>query len=133
TAEAQATTLRWLASKGFSIDQTYSDRLLIDVSGTAAQIDSAFQVKLSTYRTSQAGSFYANDRNPTLPSNLAPIVQNVMLNNYGVGHSNAIPLHLSKEMRHAVVKPNVNGGVLHLNGNRQVMLAREKADTARHS
>lgn len=51
---------------------------VIDVSGTAGQIEAAFHLDLNTYRDGSGQFFYANDRTPALPQSLAPAIAGVV-------------------------------------------------------
>ncbi len=64
----------FLQSQGFTITATYPDHLLIDASATVAQAELAFQVQINTYQSASGSVFYANDRAPTLPAPLSPLV-----------------------------------------------------------
>lgn len=76
---AQVTS--YLKSQGLSVGQATANRLTIPVSGTASQVEKAFDVSLSTYRSS-GHSFYANAAAPSLPSSIASVVSGVAgLNN----------------------------------------------------
>ncbi|PWI41557.1 S53 family peptidase [Streptomyces sp. ICBB 8177] len=74
----------YLRSQGLTVGTVHSGNLLIDASGTAAQLEKAFGTKLSTYKDARTGrSFYANDSAPTLPASIASIVSDVSgLNNH---------------------------------------------------
>ncbi|MBY8887608.1 S53 family peptidase [Streptomyces sp. PTM05] len=74
----------YLRSQGLTVGTVHSGNLLIDASGTAAQLEKAFGTKLSTYKDAKTGrSFYANDSAPTLPSAIASIVSDISgLNNH---------------------------------------------------
>ena len=68
--------LNFLTSCGLTVTKTYGNHMSIQVSGTASDIEKAFNVKLSYY--SQDGSqFYANSTEPQLPSNIAPLVESI--------------------------------------------------------
>lgn len=67
-AEADYNALKdWATAKGLSIKHTYDNRLLLSVSGTAAQIEEAFYVNL-VYRQMSDGvhQFVAVDREPSV-------------------------------------------------------------------
>ena len=73
----------WALSENLTVDMTWPNRLLLNVSGTAAAVEQAFYVNLN-YRLRPDGTqFYALDRDPSL--NLATAVAYVgNLNNYYV-------------------------------------------------
>ncbi len=73
---------KYLQGSGFTITHTYSHRLMISFSGTIAQVEQAFSVKLSNYTAPDGRSFYANNTDPQLPAWLAGEVQSISgLNN----------------------------------------------------
>ncbi|MGY1496043.1 S53 family peptidase [Streptomyces sp. QTS52] len=73
----------YLRSQGLTVGKVHSGNLLVDASGTAAQLEKAFGTKLSTWKDASSGrSFYANDAAPTLPTSVAALVSDVAgLNN----------------------------------------------------
>ncbi|WP_327138580.1 protease pro-enzyme activation domain-containing protein (plasmid) [Streptomyces sp. NBC_01340] len=59
----------YLHAQGLTVGTVHSGNLLVDASGTAAQLQKAFGTKLSTWKDAKSGrSFYANDTAPTLPT-----------------------------------------------------------------
>jgi kumamolisin len=74
----------YLHAQGLTVGKVHSGNLLVDASGTAAQLEKAFGTKLSTWKDASSGrSFYANDAAPTLPSSVAALVSDVAgLNNH---------------------------------------------------
>ncbi|MEU1268681.1 S53 family peptidase [Streptomyces sp. NPDC005799] len=87
--DAEVGQLRdYLHAQGLTVGKVHSGNLLIDASGTAAQLEKAFGTKLSTWQDARSGrSFYANDNAPTLPSGLAHLVSDV------AGLNNRVQLH----------------------------------------
>nr|WP_239149044.1 S53 family peptidase [Streptomyces sp. SID12501] len=73
----------YLRAQGLTVGKVHSGNLLVDASGTAAQLEKAFGTKLSTWKDASSGrSFYANDAAPTLPTSVAALVSDVAgLNN----------------------------------------------------
>ena len=53
-------------SAGLSVVKTYPDRVMLDVSGTAADIRRAFHINLNYYRHPEGGRFFAPDAEPSL-------------------------------------------------------------------
>ncbi|MHC5909029.1 S53 family peptidase [Streptomyces sp. S6] len=82
----------YLRSQGLTIGKVHTGNLLIDVSGTAAQLQKAFATQLATYKDAATGrSFYANASAPTLPASIASLVSDVAgLNNRAQLHHQAI-------------------------------------------
>ncbi|WP_037910774.1 S53 family peptidase [Actinacidiphila yeochonensis] len=68
----------YLAAQGLKVGTVHSGNLLVDATGTAAQVRKAFGTSLSTYRDGSTGStFYSNDAAPSLPSSIASLVGDV--------------------------------------------------------
>ncbi|MGW1987316.1 S53 family peptidase [Streptomyces collinus] len=78
----------YLRAQGLTVGTVHSGNLLVDASGTAAQLEKAFGTKLSTWKDAGTGrAFYANDSAPTLPGALASLVSDV------AGLNNRVHLH----------------------------------------
>ncbi|MFD5590901.1 protease pro-enzyme activation domain-containing protein [Streptomyces griseorubiginosus] len=88
---------RYLHAQGLTVGKVHAGNLLVDASGTAAQLEKAFGTKLSTFKDAKSGrSFYANDSAPTLPTTLASLVSDVAgLNNHAQLHHQAVPRTVS--------------------------------------
>ena len=82
---------RYLHTQGLTVGKVHAGNLLVDATGTAAQLEKAFGTKLSTFKDARSGrSFYANDSAPTLPTALASLVSDVAgLNNHAQLHHQA--------------------------------------------
>ncbi|MFD4791146.1 protease pro-enzyme activation domain-containing protein, partial [Streptomyces sp. NPDC058459] len=87
--DAEVTQLKdYLRAQGLTVRATHSGNLLVDASGTAAQLEKAFGTRLSTWKDAASGrSFYANDAAPTLPRAIASLVSDV------AGLNNRVHLH----------------------------------------
>ncbi|MBR7829580.1 S8/S53 family peptidase [Actinospica sp. MGRD01-02] len=77
----------YLKSEGLSVGALTGNHLTIAASGTAAQVEKAFNVSIGTYKTSTQ-SFYANSAAPSLPASIASVVS-------GVAGLNTEALHVS--------------------------------------
>ena len=72
----------WLKSHGFEVNLLYSNRVLIDFSGTAAQVREAFHTEIHYIEVS-GDEHFANMSDPRIPAALAPAVVGVVsLNNF---------------------------------------------------
>jgi Pro-kumamolisin, activation domain/Bacterial Ig-like domain (group 3) len=80
-SDVQAVT-QWLQSQGFTIEQVYSGKTVIEFSGNAAQVRTTFGVSIHNYQVN--GKLYvANANDPQIPVALAPLVAGlVSLNNF---------------------------------------------------
>lgn len=63
--------LQFLQQSGFTITNTYSNRLSIAFKGTIGQAEQAFHVTINTYAAPNGQTFYANTNDPVLPSTFA--------------------------------------------------------------
>ncbi len=81
----------WLQQQGIRITSIAPNRLLIDASGSVAQVERAFQVQIKNY-TLNGRKFYAPDKNPLLPSQLRDAIQSVGgLDNMATWHPLLLP------------------------------------------
>jgi Pro-kumamolisin, activation domain len=58
--------IEWAQANGLSVVKTYSNRLLLDVSGTAAQVEQALFISLNLRLRPDGSQFYALDRDPSI-------------------------------------------------------------------
>ena len=73
-------------ANGFTVTDTPKNRLLVDINGTVAQIESAFHVVMTVYKhPTEDRTFFSPDREPSL--NLSVPVNHIAgLNNYSIPH-----------------------------------------------
>jgi sugar lactone lactonase YvrE len=67
----------WLRRSGFRVVEGSANRLTLTVSATRARAEKAFGISIDDYRIGDQ-TFYANDRDPVIPSAIAPLVQAVI-------------------------------------------------------
>lgn len=66
-----AAVAAYLQSQGLTVEAAPANRLVVSVSGSVAQINSAFKVQMSTYQhPTENRTFFSPDREPSLPLNL---------------------------------------------------------------
>lgn len=80
----------WLKSHGFSVNQVYPSGLLIDFSGTAGQVRSAFHTEIHRLSVDSA-EHIANMSDPQIPAALASVVQGVVSLHDFRPHTNVKP------------------------------------------
>jgi hypothetical protein len=82
-SDADIKTIKaWLGSHGFTIDYTAKGGNLIEFSGTAADVQSAFHTSIHRYELN-GKSYFANETDPSIPAALEPAVVGVAaLNNF---------------------------------------------------
>jgi hypothetical protein len=88
----------WLEQQGFSVDKVARSGRWIEFSGTAAQVETAFQTQMRRYQV-RAEAHVANSTDISIPAALAPVVRGVaslhnffsepMLSRYFGVHRNA--------------------------------------------
>jgi hypothetical protein len=75
-------TLAFARASGFTVDAEPANRLIVPVSATVAQIESAFHLRINLYHhPSENRAFFSPDREPVIDASL-PIAHVVGLNNY---------------------------------------------------
>lgn len=67
----------WLRSQGFQVDAVARSRRWIEFSGTAGQVETAFQTRMSRYQIG-AALHVANSTDISIPADLRPIVRGVL-------------------------------------------------------
>ncbi|GAA1985666.1 S53 family peptidase [Kitasatospora viridis] len=82
--EAVAKVTGYLKAQGLQVGEVTANRLTVEASGTAAQVQRAFGTSLATYRDGKDGhGYYANTSAPVLPADIASVVTDVSgLNDY---------------------------------------------------
>ncbi|HZU67669.1 MAG TPA: S53 family peptidase [Ktedonobacteraceae bacterium] len=77
TVAQEQAVINYLTSQGFTITQTYPNRMLIDFSGPQSLTERVFGVSINDYRSPDGREFFANSSRPTLPAYLASYVTNI--------------------------------------------------------
>lgn len=91
-------------ANGFTVAETYSNRMLVDVSGSVADIQKTFHVRMRLYHhPTENRDFYAPDVEPSVPSTL-PVLDVSGLNDYYLPHPKMQLTPISE------VKPLPNAG-----------------------
>jgi subtilase family serine protease len=67
----------WLESHGFSVNMVYPSGMMVDFSGTAAQVRAAFHTSIHYYEVN-GKRHIANASDPRIPAALAPVVAGVV-------------------------------------------------------
>ena len=73
---------RWLSSHGFSVNGLYKSGLVLDFSGTAAQIRETFHTDIRRLEMPTGERHLANSVDPQIPAALAPAVVGVSLHDF---------------------------------------------------
>lgn len=88
-------------ANGLNVTGTHSNRTLVDVNASVADIERVFHVTMQTYRHPTEGrTFFAPDRDPTLDL-AVPVLSIKGLNNYSLPHrmSQAVPTGIVKNLQ----------------------------------
>ena len=65
------TVIKFAKDNGLVISGTYSNRMVLDVVGSAANVEQAFQIRLNHYQhPTEHRVFFAPDSNPSVPTNV---------------------------------------------------------------
>ncbi len=70
--------IQYLTGHGLRVTRVFPDRLILDSTGTAAQVESAFSLSLARYQDGAGRIFFANTSAPRLPARLAALVSAVV-------------------------------------------------------
>lgn len=82
---------------GLNVHNTHPNRMLLNVSGSAHAIESAFNVNLHQYLSSEGRQFYAPNDEPEVDSSIAAVINGMVgLDN----HAKLRPFHHRKERGH---------------------------------
>jgi subtilase family serine protease len=74
----------WAKSSGFTVGNAPANRLVVDISGTAAQVEEAFNLSLNVYQhPDENRTFFAPDREPTVDLSV-PLWHIAGLDNYSI-------------------------------------------------
>ncbi len=76
SVEEEQAVVDWATAQGLTVTHRFPNRLIVDVEGTSATIEKAFNVTMNRYQVG-AKTFFANDRDPVVPSNLQGIIRSV--------------------------------------------------------
>ena len=86
TTEDYQAVMKFAQANGLSVAVTHWNRLLLDVTGSVADIQRAFHITLRTYRhPAEARDFFAPDTEPSVEAK-SPICDISGLDNYGLPH-----------------------------------------------
>lgn len=103
TVEDYQAAIAYFRNNGFSIRNTSKNRLVLDVTGTAAQVEAALNVSMNVYRDPNGKrTFFSPDREPTL--NLGTQIRHIEgLDDF------SMPVPMMKVSKNAGVIANVTG------------------------
>ena len=70
--------IAYVKAQGLTVAATSPNRLLLQVTGSAAQVEKAFGVRMMRYQASEGRVFHAPDAEPTLPPAIANLVSGIV-------------------------------------------------------
>jgi hypothetical protein len=110
TAKDYETVRHFAESHGLTVTGTFSNRLLLDVSGAAADVERAFHVNLRVYpHPTEARTFFAPDVEPTLESGV-PVLHIAGLSDYALPHPASLHQRPASPPSGAVPNAGSDGG-----------------------
>jgi kumamolisin len=68
----------WAASQGLTVTATYDNRLLLDVNGTVANVQRAFNVRLERYQARTGRAYYAPMTEPSVPTSMVGKISGIV-------------------------------------------------------
>ena len=94
-------------ASGLTVTRTYSNRVVLDVSGPVAGIEQAFRINLNSYRhPTKNRTFFAPDAEPSVDADV-PILDISGLNNFSLPHPNLQP---KPQNQSATITPKSGSG-----------------------
>jgi uncharacterized repeat protein (TIGR01451 family) len=107
TASDYQAVITFAQANGLTVSATHPNRLILDVIGSAANIEAAFQIELHTFNhPTDARTFYAPTTEPVVSASL-PILHISGLDNYYVPRPKMIA---PSQITNSSVKPNAGSG-----------------------
>ncbi len=76
TEQTYGDVVRWLQSRNLKVSQIWPNRLIVNATGTVAEVEAAFGLSINQYRRN-GQIFHANAQDPQIPAELAGIVSSV--------------------------------------------------------
>ena len=84
TAEDYEAVVGFAKANGFSVTNSPANRLIVPITGTAAQVEKAFNVRMNNYRhPTENREFFSPDREPSLNLGV-PVAHIAGLNNFSI-------------------------------------------------
>lgn len=96
-ASSQQAVISYMEGYGFTVTDTSKLHLLIGFKGTVGDAENAFHIQINNYSEIKGKTFYAPSTDPSVPANLAAMIQSV------VGLNNAAHLSHSPILKHASI------------------------------
>ena len=95
TDEGYRSVIAFLKARGFSVNQTYANRMIVDVRGSIASIEQTFHVKMYRYQhPTENRTFFGPDAEPTVDQPV-PILDVIGLDDFTLPRSKSARVHSS--------------------------------------
>lgn len=132
SAEDEQAVVDWAKSQGLNVTNRFADRLLVDIIAPVGTIEKAFNIQINTY-TMNGETYYANDRDPEVPTALTHTIQSVMgLNSFlRLRPAHAGAQKQSPQQDFVAGPPTAAGKVEHFSGSKEKLTAAMKVSKAR--
>ncbi len=102
TQEDYDKVIAYAKSIGLNVIGTHLNRTLLNISGAATTVQTAFNVNLNVYQQANNRKFHAPDKEPEVPAHIASIINGIVgLDNSAVWHTHNRHVEISKEMMQA--------------------------------
>ena len=70
--------IAYAESLGLTVSSFHPNRMLLNVSGSASSVESAFNLNLHRYQLPSGRTFYAPNNNPEVPSTIASVIGGIV-------------------------------------------------------
>lgn len=105
------TVKSWLQSQGFTVNEVTNGRTLIDFSGNASQVQTAFHTAIHRYVLPNGEQHWANSSDPQIPASLASVVGGIRsLHNFFPKPAHETSVHRSFTYPFTGCNPSNTGG-----------------------
>lgn len=108
TAQQEAAVVQSLQKAGFTITQRASNRTIVDASAPTSVVERYFSTEMHTVRQGKYGDRFANLKPATVPSEIAPSVLAVSLNNLVVVRTKVDQASTASDNGGRVITPAVH-------------------------
>ncbi|MBO0863802.1 MAG: hypothetical protein J2P16_01870 [Mycobacterium sp.] len=117
----EANVVHWVKSNGLTVTHLYPNRLLVDVAGSAAQLEAALHVSLNRYSL-HGKIFFSNNRDPVLPKSLRSVIATVDgLNNLATLSTGMPSKYLAKQKTYSAGPVVSSGASARANGSKKAL------------
>jgi len=109
SVEDEQAVVDWATSQGLTVTHRFPNRLLVDVEGTIATIEKAFDVTINNYQVGDEVDF-ANDRDPLIPAQFSGKLGGVL------GLTSVEKMHAASALTRKIKDPDYVPGAVYQEG-----------------